>query len=790
MRKLLLTVSALAVCAAAFATPQDFDRKIHTKIWTAKWAGDPAYYTPEYRVLHFRRSFDLPKKPESFKINVSADQRFVLYVNGRRVARGPARGDLDRWYFDTLDIAPHLKSGKNVIAALVWHAGKNAPKAQISERLSFVFDGATDAENFVATPSKWKMKKSAAFSPTRNRWYTGPGDNIDASKYDWGWTEPDFDDSSWRNAQYVGAAYTCASAWGEAGRALTPREIPQMEEKPVRMKSVRRFSGVEAVPNFIAGEKFEIPANTKCRVLLDNGVLTNAYPVLKTSKGAGAVVKVNYAEGMFDKSGIKGNRDEIEGRDFNASEEVFDIFRPDGGASREFSPLWFRTYRYVGLDIETKGEPLVIEDMYGIFTGYPFEENGKFDSDDASLAKIWEVGWRTARLCALETYVDCPYYEQLQYAGDTRIQALISLYVSGDDRLMRQAITAFDNSRTHLNITQSRFPSSLTQFIPPFSLYWIEMICDYAMFRGDFDFLSDKLIGVRSVLAWYTKQLDGGLLKPRLPFWNFVDWSEKTKGANSEGWWHGVPPEGENEGSAITTLQLAIAMRDASVLMRKMGYPNDADEFYARYKEIAKAVREKCWDAERGIFVDYAGAKSTSQHVNILAILADVLDESEQPALMKKVLESGEMTPCTIYFKFYLMEALRKVGMGDLYLPQLREWRDMLGAGLTTFAETPEPSRSDCHAWSSSPNYHLLSLVCGVMPADYGFSKIRVSPNLGDLKEISGTIPHPKGEIRVMFRKNLEGGIDGSIKTPVGGEFEWRGAKTKLRAGDNEIRVK
>lgn len=74
------------------------------------------------------------------------------------------------------------------------------------------------------------------------------------------------------------------------------------------------------------------------------------------------------------------------------------------------------------------------------------------------LDRIWQTGWRTARLDAHETYMDAPYWEQLQYVGDTRIQALISYVVSGDARLARQAITNIDESRT---------PSTLASSIRP-----------------------------------------------------------------------------------------------------------------------------------------------------------------------------------------------------------------------------------------------------------------------------------------------------------------------------------
>ncbi len=126
-----------------------------------------------------------------------------------------------------------------------------------------------------------------------------------------------------------------------------------------------------------------------------------------------------------------------------------------------FRPLWWRTYRYLDLKIETKAEPLTIEDLRGVYTGYPFERKARFDAGNELLTKILEVGWRTARLDAHETYMDCPYYEQLQHVGDTRIQALISLYNSGDARLIKNAISLVNDSRTAEGATMSRAPPEL-----------------------------------------------------------------------------------------------------------------------------------------------------------------------------------------------------------------------------------------------------------------------------------------------------------------------------------------
>jgi hypothetical protein len=191
------------------------------------------------------------------------------------------------------------------------------------------------------------------------------------------------------------------------------------------------------------GGKLVIPARAKAKLILDQTHLTTAYPQLAVTGGKGSKITVTYSEALFDSKHNKGNRDKGPGPTLEEQidrlsgkplpETVVgysDEFLPDGGENRTFSTLWFRTFRYIKLDIETAADSLVIDNFNSIYVGYPFQEEASFKSDDPGLGDIWKVAWRTARLCAGETYFDCPYYEQLNYAGDTRIQALITLYIT------------------------------------------------------------------------------------------------------------------------------------------------------------------------------------------------------------------------------------------------------------------------------------------------------------------------------------------------------------------------
>lgn len=465
-----------------------------------------------------------------------------------------------------------------------------------------------------------------------------------------------------------------------------------------------------------------------------------------------------------------------------------DKFYPDGGSNRLFRPLWFRTYRYIKLDIETKDEPLVLHDLYGMYTGYPFKENASFDCDLDFMKQIWETGWRTARLCAHETYFDCPYYEQLQYVGDTRIQALISLYVDGDDRLMRKAIKMYDYSRSYEGITTSRYPSRVPQYIPPFSLYWINMVHDYWMYRDDPAFVRNCISGVKTILEWFADKVDKetGMLGA-IPHWNFVDWPTQWPWSKDKPT-GGVPPGGMTGGSSILTLQLAYTLKDAVELLDHFGEKDLAAQYDSLRISLCENTWKHCWVEKKQLLCDDILKTSYSQHANIMGILSDAIPVKLQQDLLTRLDTTSSLIQATFYYRFYLFRALKKVGLADQYVSMLKPWQDMLGMGLTTFAENPEPSRSDCHAWSASPVLDFLATICGVEPAEAGFRSVKIEPHLGCLNRVEGKIPHPLGNISIILERENKG-INGKIVLPEGlsGRFIWNKQTLVLHSGQNLI---
>jgi alpha-L-rhamnosidase len=760
------------------------------KTWKARWIFHPTASGTGYGVFHFRKTFELDHVPENFIIHVSADNRYRLFVNGIPVSLGPARGDILNWRYETLDISPWLHKGKNTLASVVWNFGEHRPLAQFTIRSAFILQGNTEKEDLVNTGNDWKVIENKAYRPipitgdlVQGYYCAGPGDEVTASLYPWGWELPGFDDSAWPRAGAIhnpGVPRGLYDYSGHSGWNLVPREIPLQEEKKIRFHHIERSSNDKIHDEFLQGtQAFRIPPNARVTLLLDQNELTIAYPELWVSKGKGSKVIMKYAEALTDGNGKKGNRNETKGKSLRGYQ---DIFMPDGNDNRLFRPLWYRTYRYVEIDIETADEELLINDLYGIFTAYPFEESARFESGDKLLRDIWNTSWRTARLCATETYMDCPYYEQLQYLGDTRIQALISLYVSGDDRLMRNALTQFDHSRIPDGLTTSRYPSFFPQVTPPFSLIWILMIHDYYMLRPDFEFTGQFLPGIKNVLGWYELKLaDNGILG-KLPWPNYMDAAPGFQPAGS-------PPTAEEGQSAQITMLYAYALDHAAELF-------DAHEKYEqgkKYRERSASLKSKlydlCYDEEKKLFAETPAKKAWTQHTNILAVLADAIPQSDQREMMLRILNDGNLIPAQIYFRFYLFLAMFKTGLGDQYLENLGPWETMLKQGLTTFAEKADDPRSDCHAWSAHPCYFFLSKVCGIQPAGPGFHSVKIEPRLGRLQFAEAYMPHPEGAIEVSLQRIGTNGLRAEITLPdnVSGIFLWKNLPKKLGGGKQTI---
>jgi len=798
-RRFLFSAVVSALLISAVAHGQSTIAQVPEHVWKASWITSPDAPHRDESVLHFRKELDLAAQPARFVVYVSADNQYLLKVNGKYVGTGPSHGDIQHWKYTTYDIAPVLHPGTNLIAATVWNFGENAQVRQITDRVGFLIDGDPGNPAEIHSDQTWSVAIDKGLSTLpkppelRKFYYVGsPTEELDASSYNWTWDDPKVkmrSEDGWKNASIIGQASARGTMFAQVAWQLVPDTLPLMEGIDEPSGKVVRVTGLASVAGFPT-EAFTIPAHKEVTILMDAGHLTTAYPELGFSKGRGAEIKLTYAEALYDAEGNKGNRNEIDNKHIMG---IFDKIFPDGTSARTFTPLEWRTWRYLQIDVKTVDDALNLDGLRTSFTAYPFRASGRFVSDDLSLKSIWDTGWRTARLCAHDTYMDTPYWERLQYTGDTRIQALISYVVAGDDRLARQAIEAFHQSTIAEGITLSHYPASEFQSIPGFSLYWIGMVHDYWMYRDDQEFVRAQLPVVRSTIEWFQTKQNRNALLGKLPWWSFVDWSD--------GFPLGVPPQDAEGDSAILSLQFVEALRYASELETALGNKDLAREDSERAAHIANAVFSLCWSMEYGLLADTPEKNRFSQHANAFAVWLDVIPKQDQQSVMNKILSASDSTftaegvPAKLslasyYYRFYLARALVHAGLGARYLDTMGPWKAMVANGLTTWAEQPDPTRSDSHAWSAHPNYDLLSIVAGITPASPNFQSVRIEPRPGALKHMDAVLSSPRGPIALVFdTDNSEPKATITIPDGMTGTFVWSGKEYPLQTGKQHFQL-
>jgi hypothetical protein len=732
------------------------------------------------------------------RLRVSADERFELFCNGERVRAGPERGGPVYTAFETLEV--ELPAGRQVLVARVWALGKLAPWAQVSVRPGLIVAASDEVGKrlFATGFAPWRARVLPGYSFRSGTEMlgqsagVGPSFDLDGRVFPW-----DFATAAEGDAVVVGDAGTSGhviySRWKQ--HLLRPARLrlpgPSVQAASLVRHAAAADTGTRIdvthnVPRLRAefigltrGREVLIGAGEFRRVLIDLDDYVCGYPELVVAGGGDAVVEVSFAESLTASPGgrDKGNRDEIEGKHFSGFGDRYTL---DGG-ERLLRPLWWRCGRYVELRIRCAGDAVRLKRFQIARTGYEAAITGEAACDDTRLNSILPTcvsGWRA---CLHETYMDCPYYEQMMYVGDTRVQALLTYVLSQDAAPVAKALADFDSSRANptLLVTSNNGPSG--QMIPPFALWWVCMVADYARWRGGRERVAALLPGCRAVVDAFLVRLVPEGLAPSLPGWNYVD----------AGFPGGVPPGGEPGGiSAAINLQLVIALDDLGELEAFAGDGELAARHRRRASEVFAAARTRFLTSQG--FADDAATGKYSEQTQALAIISRRLTAAETDAIAGQLAQiPAGWTKSQLYFSHYLFEAARESGAAEILFSRLPTWYDLQGQGFRTFPETLGETRSDCHAWSSHPRFHLAASIVGVRPAEMGFASVEIRPMLGPLQQASATVPHPLGPIRAEVTRDNPGTLRVRATLPEGlrGVVRSGGHVVPIGPGECDVRV-
>ena len=422
-----------------------------------------------------------------------------------------------------------------------------------------------------------------------------------------------------------------------------------------------------------------------------------------------------------------------------------DELRPEGGSGR-FELLWFRSFRYLAIEIRTADEALTIASIDLTATAFPLGEASELTANGPEahdLTRLLEISDRTIRLCAQEVFFDCPHYEQCQFPGDSRLQALYHYARFGDDRLARKAIDDFAGSARFDGLVPCRWPSEKIQHIPTYALHTVGMLDDFRIWRGDAGFIRGYLPMARAVVAWFQRRLRPDGLLGRIPFAPFVDWSP--------GFHQGNALQDADGGSSHLCLLLAEGLRCLAALEDFAGLPELAPRWRADREALLAAVRRHCWCPQRELLAETPAKTAFSRHTQYLAVIEELVPRAIAADHLRRT-EAGDLIPVgTFYFQHYRLTAARLAGVSGALVAALPRWRNCLaGTGLNTWPETDNATpRSDCHAWSSA---WVLSLIHGSLglspePTVAGLGRLRLRPDLTGLDQIAGILPTPRGPV-------------------------------------------
>ena len=695
--------------------------------------------TPHF--YYFTKEFEA-SAGATLKVSCSGDTRYALYLNGHLVSEGPCQGSSYVTYYETEDLTPYLKEGKNTLLAKVLYVTEGYFISVFRRsRPAFWLDGVlTENGESVAfgTDASWSCAREDAcgFSnmpgvhtsiPPFEQWQ---GESVQVPVPVIQAHAPQLDKGCY-NIFGLGESYI-----------LSPRPIPAMQTEAFKpMKEVRR------------GEGF---------IEFDAVNYTTAKLRLSFKAKAGTRVRVIFAE-CYSVADAQGNRYKAQRDAYtDPTAELHGVFDTlvATGEEQTFAPFWYRSFRFARVEFEDPDFALTAFDY--AFYHYPLDKAGAFACSNDRYNKMWEISRNTVLCCMHEMYVDCPYYEQQQYDMDSALEMLFTLRMSADGRMPIKSLTDFAHSQMADGMLQANYPSVMVQIIPDFTLFWVLMLRDYLRYCG-----SDaaSVASVRAMTGTVDRALEGfeaymteqGLVGVT-PYWHFVDWVP--------GWHVGVPNGGFTEPLTVTSLMYAAALRAAAEIGEAVGRPGLASDYRARAKGMIENVKAHCYDAEVGLYKNTPNTKEYSQHTTLWAILSGAETGKAAGELIDRTFAGNvPVGVCSFSMSHYMFRALEMAGRYEQYAGrQLQGWETMLDWHCTTWCENPDSPRSECHGWSSAPIYEFSSMVLGVYPTKDGYKSVRIKPCVDAfaLSWAKGTVPTPYGIISVAWEKQ-----DGTLTLDV-----------------------
>ncbi|MFJ8828466.1 hypothetical protein [Micromonospora aurantiaca] len=734
------------------------------------------------RVL-FRREFTLDRVPGRAPMRITADSRYVLWVNGVELARGPARSHPRRLLHDTVDAAPALRPGVNVVGVLVRFYGEPTawwmPAVPTFSHGAGVLVAEVDLPGGVlGTDRTWRCRVSDAWTRQRP---SGLGqarpEVLDGRRLDPEWLRPGHPDEGWSAPRVVTALHL-----GGIGRAVPPTDpygpMPPRVTAPPAV-TPRTPAGLRRHRPGTPGEPVTLPltvdldAGSPEVLTADFGRVVAGTLALRLTGPAGVVVDGSLGE-RLDGEGVPAPPSAAFSYTLRGHADTFETADPGGG---RYAVLRLTGSGRVTVDAVTVSERL-----------RPRPAGPFFTCSDPLLDEIHRVGLRTVDLTAQDAYIDCPTREQRAWTGDSVVHQAVDLVTNPDWRLARwhPRLAAVPGPDGLLPMAVAcDFEHRATTTIPDWSLHWIRSVRNLWWWAGDRDEVAALLPVAEGVLRWFAEFARDGLLTD-VTGWVLLDWASvqgRGAGAVLNGLW----------GRALT---------DFAEMAAWLGDHGRARWARAQHRHLAEAYRI-FFDPARGGYRDWAhdgvAGPGLSDHAAAAAVVGGLVPAASRAAVLRFLLAredrvtsawsfgvmplraamgppppdwdvDRQVVAAQPFFRYVVHDAVAALGGAEHVARLCRDWRALLTEESDTWPETWSGG-SLCHGWSATPSRDLPLYTLGAGPAAPGFARARVAPRLGDLDWARGAVPTPHGLLTV------EVGTEVTVESPVPVEIDVGGVR-------------
>lgn len=605
-----------------------------------------------------RHTFRVSTRPDVAPARVTCDSRYILWLNGEEVCRGPIRGHPQQLHYDATDLAQHLVTGDNTIAVLARYYGSptawwmpSTPTFGLGGG-AFLLEARLGSERdagWLISDEGWLGILSDAWMPddTSGTGGLSPGgpERLDARRLPPGWHDPGFDDRNWHS---VAALHTNHVGWDGDHHPpnlpygpLLANPLPPLsgETKVATVAAAGAVKENGRIDNPIDQVSSDLSASNGMRpvlghalpvkveltndldtglVVLDLGEQVSGIVTIELDAPAGTTVDARAAEAA-DNKGVIEPLHQRSGFRY--------ITRGDADRFEAFDPMGLR---FLALSLRGSGKvtirtAAVRERLFPRATG-PF-----FECSDDDLNRIWAVGRRTVDLCSHDAYLDCPSREQRAWTGDSVVHQMVDLTTNPDWSLARRNLELGASPRPDGMLPMAAggdFEYADSTYIPDWALHWIHALFNLARYSGDEDLVRELLPVAERVLRWFLPfQADDGLLT-NVTGWVLIDWSA-------------VHTSGK---SATLNALWGRALREFQKLSDQVGDGGRA-RWAGRLWVRLRRDFQQFWDEDRQVFVDHLpptgefdiGTLPVSQHTNAAAITARLTRGIDSAALVERI---------------------------------------------------------------------------------------------------------------------------------------------------------